>query len=229
MRFRVIGAFVLASAGLLAIPAYAADTANPFGGTLGDKYASTTIRIAPGDSVTFSGDFTEHPLKSGRNDFAFAKSGGGAGSFTKAYPSAGVFRYYCTIHGSQTADNRVSGMAGQVIVGDPALLPKAVFAVTAKSLTFKGSTAKLKLNSDKRGSVRVVVRKLKNSKPSGANLAKGTAAVANAGSATAKLRLTKSGKGRLAKGSSLKVALTATFTDLDGNVVVKTVKLRVKR
>ena len=229
MRYKLGATSAIAAAALLAVPAYAADTVNPFGGTLGNDYGLKTIRAVPGDSVTFSGDFSAHPLKSARSDYTYEKAGGGEGVFTQPYTKPGIYRYYCSIHGSRTGNNQVSGMSGQVIVGDPATLAKPVVTTQSKRAIFKKSKAKLKIGTDKIGNAKVKVRKLKKNKPTGSSLAKGTVDVLTPGAANVSLKLTNAGRRLLKSGDYRKVAVTITFSDLDGNIGTKTTRIQAKR
>ena len=82
-------------------------------------YEPACIRIKAGSSVTWSGDFVQHPLEGGTINGTVKTPdpaspikltmGADAGSVTFAFPNAGDFPYYCTIHGTV-------GMKGAVFV-----------------------------------------------------------------------------------------------------------------
>lgn len=85
-----------------------ADRRIGFGTALGSgpvNYAPKCMTIAKGQSVTFVGDFSTHPLVPGE----YAGDGGTAGSpiteqrsgatdYAVAFPAAGYFPYYCDLH-----------------------------------------------------------------------------------------------------------------------------------
>jgi plastocyanin len=86
--------------------------------TFGDDevYRSRCIKIAVGQSVTWSGSFSDHPLMEGV--VSGTPTGNQAGNpiphltsgttVTVAFPTAGTYAYYCTAH--------APGMSGVVYV-----------------------------------------------------------------------------------------------------------------
>lgn len=76
------------------------------------SYAPELVYITAGDSVTWQGNFFAHPLTSDDGLWATQSSGD---SFSYTFQNAGVFLYYCTIHGGPGG----AGMSGQVIVTGP--------------------------------------------------------------------------------------------------------------
>jgi plastocyanin len=62
------------------------------------------MKIAKGQTVTFNGDFTQHPLveKGGDTPNPFASPKGSGGTRTVDFAAAGNFGYVCAIHGSIT-------------------------------------------------------------------------------------------------------------------------------
>jgi plastocyanin len=83
-------------------------------------YTPPCIRIKAGSSVTFTGDFMLHPLQGGTVNGAtrtpdpaspikLTSGADGGMSAMFAFPTAGNFGYYCTIHGG-------IGMKGAVFV-----------------------------------------------------------------------------------------------------------------
>jgi len=94
-----------------------ATTAVAFGNSL--VYDPPCLRIKAGSSVTWSGDFVQHPLVGGTISGTTKTPdpaspikltmGADAGSVTFSFPNAGDFPYYCTIHGT-------FGMKGAVFV-----------------------------------------------------------------------------------------------------------------
>jgi len=82
-----------------------------FGGSLGLAYSPASLTVKVGDTVTWQGDFTTHPLVSGATcghpDGLFATGTGTIFSFTFTAP--GTYPYYCDVHCSL-------GMTGVVTV-----------------------------------------------------------------------------------------------------------------
>lgn len=78
-----------------------------FGGGLGTIYSPKCISIAPGQMVTFSGDFGLHPLRNGTAANQNAGSPGNPITSTMAgttvtftFNSAGTYPYLCLNHGA---------------------------------------------------------------------------------------------------------------------------------
>jgi plastocyanin len=83
-----------------------------FGGGLGNNYSPKCLRIKAGQSITFSGAFTSHPLDQacGPVDVITATDTGSTASFT--FSATGRYGYFCTVHGTSTG----TGMAGAINV-----------------------------------------------------------------------------------------------------------------
>jgi plastocyanin len=81
------------------------------------SYSPKCIRIAAGQSITFTGDFSFHPLVGGQNDVSDPQSPIGSTSSglmkTVAFPAAGTFPFYCDEHVLSF------GMTGAVFVDAP--------------------------------------------------------------------------------------------------------------
>ncbi|MGC4119660.1 MAG: hypothetical protein QM765_34835 [Myxococcales bacterium] len=75
-------------------------------------YSPKCLKVAAGQTVTFSGSFSFHPLSQacGPADVITDTSSGTSKSFVFAEP--GTYGYYCTAHGSAAG----SGMAGSILV-----------------------------------------------------------------------------------------------------------------
>src|SRR3954462_6848113 len=114
MRARLIFPAVLAASAAFATSAHASATIE-FGGSHGFAYAPPAVRIMPGDAVTWSGNFGVHPLRSASAE-DFGADPVGDGTLTHSFVAAGVYRFYCLVHGAKTGDNQVAGMSGQVVV-----------------------------------------------------------------------------------------------------------------
>ena len=84
-----------------------------FGGQLGFHYNPKDIRIAPGDSVKWQGDFTMHPLVSDEGLWTTVNSGS---EFTFIFNQPGIYHFHCFFHGP-------IGMNGTATVGFYEYLP----------------------------------------------------------------------------------------------------------
>ena len=93
----------------------AADRTVTFGGAVGMAFSPPCLTVTAGQSVRFAGMFAMHPLRPG----VVGQAGSGAGSpipdttagdaVSVTFPSAGVFPFFCGVHGAM-------GMAGVVRV-----------------------------------------------------------------------------------------------------------------
>jgi plastocyanin len=84
-----------------------------FGGTLGSVYSPNNVRISPGDSVEWLGDFAMHPLVS--DDGLWQVVGTGT-DFSYTFDQTGTYDYHCQVHSAL-------GMRGTVTVGYFGFLP----------------------------------------------------------------------------------------------------------
>ena len=88
-----------------------------FGSQLGNNYSPRCLVVHVGQSVSFAGDFSSHPLRAssrGSTGNPVQSTGSGtSASFT--FAATGFFPYYCTQHG----DDLGNGMAGVVQVTSP--------------------------------------------------------------------------------------------------------------
>lgn len=75
-------------------------------------YTPKCMKIKVGQSVTFSGDFTAHPLAQSCGPAADVITNGTGSSKTVTFSTAGDYGYYCQIHGAANG----SGMAGSITV-----------------------------------------------------------------------------------------------------------------
>jgi plastocyanin len=95
---------------------YVAGTTINFGGAAGFAYNPKCLKVSAGTSVTFSGDFSYHPLvpSAMRGDPAgnpiVNMSSGTSASFT--FPTPGFYAYLCNFHGNDVG----SGMSGVIWV-----------------------------------------------------------------------------------------------------------------
>jgi plastocyanin len=208
-------------------------------------YSSPDVAISPGDTVTFSGSFADHPLVWSSGTFPVTSSGTSA---TFAFAGAGEFAFHCQIHGSMTGVVRVvagggssppptgGGTGGGTTGGgdtspgtsgdgEPTGPARDVTAPTVgrvpAALRFQGRRATLRLGSDEPG--RAVATLISR----GTVLARGEGSL-RAGTAALRLHLTSRGAARLRRGHHMTARLTLVVTDAGGNArtVRRSVRLR---
>ncbi|MDB4975594.1 MAG: Halocyanin [Myxococcaceae bacterium] len=87
--------------------------------SMGLSYTPKCITIARGQSVTWTGSLTAHPLAPGNAEHTDAGSPGSpilptatGSSVSFTFPNAGTYPYYCEIHGFGNGD----GMSGSIHV-----------------------------------------------------------------------------------------------------------------
>jgi plastocyanin len=78
----------------------------------GNRYSPECIRVSAGQTVTFAGDFSNHPLvqECGPAAQVLGASNGSSAAFPLSAP--GTYGYYCMMHGSPSG----SGMSGAIEV-----------------------------------------------------------------------------------------------------------------
>jgi len=94
---------------------YVDATANDAGRTVSFtsfQYVPKCLRIAAGQSVTFSGSFAVHPLKQACGPAAVIAPTASGSSATFVFEAPGAYGYFCSAHGTEGG----SGMAGSVLV-----------------------------------------------------------------------------------------------------------------
>jgi plastocyanin len=80
-----------------------------FGGAFGFAYSPSSLSVAVGDTIHWTGDFSTHPLSSSTIPSGAASWSCSAGTdFFYVVQKSGQFDYYCTDHGTSTG----GGMAG---------------------------------------------------------------------------------------------------------------------
>lgn len=107
-----------AAVGVLASPAMpeASAATIQFGGVLGFHYSPSLVFISPGDTVTWQGDFSMHPLVSDEGIWVTPTSGS---TFSQTFDKPGAYHFHCFFHGAAGG----IGMSGTVLVGFHAFLP----------------------------------------------------------------------------------------------------------
>jgi plastocyanin len=119
---RRAGHLVLAFALVAAVAVAPAGVAHAQGSTESvsakdNFFDADVVRVPAGSSIEWTND-GRSPHNVTADDGSFASETQAPGdTFTQAFPTAGVFRYYCTFHGSPGG----IGMSGIVLVGDAAL------------------------------------------------------------------------------------------------------------
>jgi plastocyanin len=94
-------------------------------GASGLSVSPPTLQIAVGDTVTWSGSMSSHPLNQTTANFTsvIAPLASSGISFVKSFPSAGTFYFQCAFHSSMTVVVTVgSGVACSVAPGPLAIL-----------------------------------------------------------------------------------------------------------
>jgi plastocyanin len=73
-------------------------------GASGLSVSPPTLQIAIGDTVTWNGSMSSHPLNQTTANFAsiIAPLASSGSSFVRAFPSAGTFYFQCAFHSSMT-------------------------------------------------------------------------------------------------------------------------------
>lgn len=79
-------------------------------------YTPRTVLIQPGDTVEWSGTFSQHPLVS--DDGLWTTNNTGT-TFSHTFNTPGVYRFHCFFHGGPNG----FGMSGMVVVGEYDYLP----------------------------------------------------------------------------------------------------------
>jgi plastocyanin len=83
-----------------------------FGGTAGNAYVPKCMQVKVGQTVTFSGDFSFHPLQPACGPAIPSVSPVSATEATVTFDTAGNYGYFCTRHGTAAG----TGMAGAIEV-----------------------------------------------------------------------------------------------------------------
>lgn len=99
-----------------AMTAWATTHVINFGGGLGNKYSPATLAAAIGDTITWVGSFTVHPLSSTTIPSGAATWHDASGSsFSYVIAVAGTYNYKCDLH---------SGMTGSFTAGSTGSAPR---------------------------------------------------------------------------------------------------------
>jgi plastocyanin len=112
------------SPGFMAVPPcnaesnYATGTTIAFPAGVADfSYSPKCLKVPAGTTVTFSGDFTVHPLEPSTHRGTLAgnpiTSTGSGTSKSFDFPTAGFYAYYCSVHGPSDG---AAGMVGVIWV-----------------------------------------------------------------------------------------------------------------
>lgn len=83
-----------------------------FGDTLGNTYAPKCLKIKAGQTVTFDGDFTVHPLAHACGPAETIPNVTTGTSEAVTFETSGNYGYFCTRHGNPAG----GGMAGRIVV-----------------------------------------------------------------------------------------------------------------
>jgi plastocyanin len=146
MRF----AGLLTLLALFAIPAPALAASNT-DITIGDDfYATPTVQIQPGDSVTWHWTgMDQHTVTARPNQtMRFSSPFQTSGTFTRSFPKPGRFTYHCQVH-----DN----MRGAVEVGPEPFPDTSLPRVSGVKAKVSGTTAKVSFKLSEKSRVRVAL------------------------------------------------------------------------
>lgn len=122
----------------LAVPALAAESAVTVSS---NKFTSSRVTVAPGDTVKWTNSGGFHDVTFDEGDFGQPDPPSSSlWTVSRTFGTAGTFRYYCSVHGGPGG----IGMAGSVVVSDGATAPTPIteppddqgivaFAVTLKT------------------------------------------------------------------------------------------------
>lgn len=83
-----------------------------FGGATGFAYSPKCIKIKAGQTITFKGDFSFHPLKAFCEETTTIPNTTSGTTKAIKFTKAGYYNYYCTNHAAPNG----SGMAGNIWV-----------------------------------------------------------------------------------------------------------------
>lgn len=100
MKHRIVP-WVLVSLLLVAIRAGATTHVVQFGGALGESYSPSSLSVTVGDTITWEGDFSAHPLSSVTVPNGAATFHNASGTvFSYVVTVAGSYDYQCDFHAS---------------------------------------------------------------------------------------------------------------------------------
>jgi plastocyanin len=136
---RVLALLALAAPAVLALPAEASGPAIEFGGSHGLVYVPSAVRVPVHGTVTWTGDFGTHPLRSASGEIGNDGPVGTTGSYSHDFAAAGVYSFYCAVHGP-------FGMTGKVTVTNnqppvAAFTPAAAVVDSGTRVTFDASSS----------------------------------------------------------------------------------------
>ena len=132
--------FALATAAIFTAFAVTAGAADQDIQCTGDsQYSPESVRIAPGEKVTWHCDFGTHPLRSGDAAEPYASSPGDTPMFANTFEAPGRYPFHCEVHGP-------SGMTGEVVVSanNPpaaAFTPSATTVASGTEVTFANESS----------------------------------------------------------------------------------------
>ena len=99
-------------------------TATPTGGPAtiliqNFEYVPSTLNVNAGDSIQFKWVAGTHPTESIDATWSTFTLGATDSTFDLVINTDGIYKYFCTAHGSNDGEGNVSGMSGEIIVGTP--------------------------------------------------------------------------------------------------------------
>lgn len=197
---RLIAPIVLLSIIALAAPASASAVDITFGDDL--EYSPPQTTIDAGESVTWLGNFAEHPLSSASGAFADRATGD---RYTVTFDRPGRYTYFCQLHSDGS-----SGMVARLVVRPGSAKP--VLRARVASPRRLGAKRIIRVTAMRSGTASAIVRL------SGTTLATGRTSFAKGGTRPVALRLNPAGRARLVQSSTVSAQLRTRIVGRDGKV-----------
>jgi plastocyanin len=232
MRRLVAGA-MLAMAGLLAVPAVAADH-TIMAGPAPLTYATKDVTMDQGDTVTFKNDdqalhdvTADTKDSAGKPIFKSETIEGGKSAPVKGveFLTTGDYSFYCSVHPFMQGTLHVTANGTpQARPAPDTTPPNGTVAITDSRISkvLKRKALKISLSSNEPARFKLTAVASKKT------IAKGVATVTD-GTRSAQISLTKDGRKLLAKARKLTVKLTASVNDDAGNKSAASATRKLKR
>jgi plastocyanin len=225
-------ALVLATAGVLATPAAAADSTVKISNF---SFSPSSVSVHVGEKVTWNwaGPDTNHSVTSdsGQSDQFDSAPGNSSPSdgppgetFSHTFSQVGTFTYHCKVHSFMHGKVNVAA-AGAPLSDTAPPKTKLKFAAAALSSVAHSGKVKVKVTVNEAATERLTLRR------AGHRVARKTVKFSGAGSKNVTLKLGRKARKALAGLSKAKLTLSAKGTDKSGNSksVKKSVTLRKGR
>lgn len=216
MSLRTLAPPVLFSFAALVMPAQAAGADVTFGDDLEYSPPRTTIQV--GESVTWRGNFAEHPLASASGAFADKAKGS---SYSVAFGTPGTYTYFCQLH-----SDGESGMVARIVVrpaasaGTARVAPRARVDSPAR-ISPRSRVIRVTATAAGRATATLAV--------TGSALASGRTSFVRAGTRGLGLRLTAAARSRLRQAPAVAATLRVRLVGRSGTITTFTRPVRLVR